>query len=1440
MLLGLACVQHFSGLKTFSEEAMKQSIPQFLPRYLKVFIASSLFVGALFTITFVVSSANATKSDSRHFEVLRTSDQAITPATGLTLTVNTLGDAADSSVGDGHCDTDPGTAGDQCTLRAAIQEANAVFGDDTISFSVTGTINLTGALPDIISNVTINGPGSAVLTVQRSTAGGTPNFRIFTITGGPTVTISGATVTNGKTADGVAGGGFAPGYGGQGGNGGGILNSGTLTLTDVFVTGNRTGDGGAGTSGSGGFGGFGGGIYSSGPMIMTNVTVSNNIAGNGAIGFYGGDGGRGGGIYFLGSMLTMTNCFVTGNSAGNGVSGTSGGLAAGGGDAGGINAEKGPLILTNVVISGNHAGDAAQANNGGSGGNGGGILTYPGVPTTMTNCTVSNNNSGQGGTGFASQGGLGGGIVNLAPMNMSGCTVSGNFTKGPSAGGGSKGGGIFNDNLLTMTNCTVSGNHTDLDSGRGGGIYNIGSTLSLTNCTITGNSAYSCCSFENGQGIHNGGTANVRNTVIAGNGTGSVPDITGDFTSQGHNLIGKATIGSNHGSNGDEAGFVNGNNGDQVGTLASPLDALLGPLANNGGFTLTHALLPESPALDAGDNCVTQAAHCGDSNIPQLTNDQRGAGFSRIADGPDADTTATVDIGAYEKQAVFPNLANASTNEDTQLIVAFDVDDSASITSVTATSSNTTLVPNNPANISVTNAGSTEILTINPAPNLSGMSDITVTVNRIGGSTVATFTLTVNPVNDPPSFTKGPDQSVNENDPAQTVNNWAANISPGPPDESGQTVSFQVISNSNTALFAVAPAISPTGTLTYTPAVHASGTAAITVALMDNGGTANGGNDTSATQTFNINVLEGGSLQFNSFFYSVSESGGTALITVNRTGGTAGVARVDYATGDGSAVAGQDYTATSGTLTFEIGVSIQTFSVPITNDAVDEINETSNLTLTNGADTGILGSPATASLSIVDDDPSPTLSINDVQVVEGNSGPTNAVFTVTLSGSTALPVTVSFATANNTATLTDYQPTGGQLTFNPGETTKTIAVAIVGDTINEPNETFFVNLNFATNATISRFRGVGTILNDDTPTIQFSFASYTVSEGSPRVDISLTRTGDLANAASVSFATNDATGLQNCDVINHIASPRCDYINTLGTIQFAAGEGGSKSFSVAIVDDSYAEGDETFTISLTGASGAIRGAQSAATVTIIDNDGSNGPNPIDDTNFFVRQQYIDFLGREPDPPGFAAWVNEINTCSGDTTLCDRIHVSQLFFQSAEFQQRGYFVYRFYPVSFGRKPFYAEFVPDLASVSGFLSDAQLEAAKAQFAVDFTARPAFASAYNGLNNTQYVDTLLSTAGVSSTFSTATRQALIDGLNSSTLTRGQVLRQIVESTDVSNKYFNQAYAVMEYFGYLRREPDAAYLDWIHSLDTGTQPRTMVIGFVNSIEYGQRFGPP
>jgi hypothetical protein len=230
-------------------------------------------------------------------------------------------------------------------------------------------------------------------------------------------------------------------------------------------------------------------------------------------------------------------------------------------------------------------------------------------------------------------------------------------------------------------------------------------------------------------------------------------------------------------------------------------------------------------------------------------------GLGRKVDGPDADTTDTVDIGAFEAQVSVEDISDKATNEDTQLQFTFNVGGAANITSVTATSSNTTLVPNIAANIEVTGSGSTRTLTINPVANLSGTSTITVTVNGANSQSMTdTFVLSVNSVNDAPSFTRGADQTVNEDAAAQTVPNWATSISAGPADESGQTLTFNVTNNTNPGLFSAQPAISPTGTLTYTPAANANGSATITIVLMDNGGTANSGQDTSAAQSFTMNL----------------------------------------------------------------------------------------------------------------------------------------------------------------------------------------------------------------------------------------------------------------------------------------------------------------------------------------------------------------------------------------------------------------------------------------------------------------------------------------------------------------------------------------------------------------------------------------------------------
>jgi hypothetical protein len=232
--------------------------------------------------------------------------------------------------------------------------------------------------------------------------------------------------------------------------------------------------------------------------------------------------------------------------------------------------------------------------------------------------------------------------------------------------------------------------------------------------------------------------------------------------------------------------------------------------------------------------------------------------------------------------------------------------------------------------------------------------------------------------------------------------------------------------------------------------------------------------------------------------------------------------------------------------------------------------------------------------------------------------------------------------------------------------------------------------------------------------------------------------------------------------------------------------------------------------------------------------GTNTPITIDDQDFFIQQHYIDFLARMPEPAGFQGWMNVMSQCGISVPPpCDRIEVSSAFFRSEEFQVRRFFVYRFYSVSFRRVPLYAEFIPDARRVSGFQSDQQLEASKVAFITDFMARPEFRNKYDALNNTDYVNTLISTANVTIPNS----GQLITDLNTGAKTRAQVLRTITESSEVYNKYYNEAFVVMQYHGYLRRDPDILYLDWINTMNQTGDYRTMINGFMNSAEYRNRF---
>jgi CSLREA domain-containing protein len=1376
--------------------------------------------------------------------------------------VNSTGDGSDNNPGNGLCNDGTGF----CTLRAAIQEANALSGAETITFAaaVTGSISLNTALPDISGNLSIVGPGVSVLTVQRSTAGGTPNFRIFKINSGTTVAVSGLTISNGRTADGVP----APNFGSPGDSGGGILNAGTLTLSDVVVTGNHTGNGAPPSSGSfGGAGGSGAGIWSSGSLSMSNVTISNNTTGGGATANFGGGGGSGAGLYVFSGTLTMTNCQVSGNVTADGAIGTGAGASSGGGGSGaGIYIRSGNATLTSLIVSNNTTGGTAVAtpDNSGSGGFGGGIFVEAGNVSLLTS-TISGNHTGDG-IGFAGQGGFGGGIFNGGTLTVRDTLVNGNSAGASGPNGGGVGGGIDNSGTLTMTNSTISGNSTTGAGGNGAGLWNAASAT-LANCSVVFNSSFSTFG---GAGIHqfnSSSVVNIRNTIVAHNSLSGDPngtdlDSTQPYISQGHNLIRNAD---------GSSGF---NASDQLGTALAPLDPKLGPLANNGGPTMTHALLPNSPALDAGDSCVFDNT-CAPAFGFSLVNDQRGAGFSRKVDGADADVTDIVDIGAYEAQVSVADIADQTINEDGSLSLPFNVGGAASITSVTATSSNTALVPNSPANISISGSGSSRTLQVSPVANASGTSTITVTVNGNNSQTMTdTFVLTVNSVNDAPSFTKGADQTVNENTVAQTINNWASNISAGPAAEAGQTVNFVIVSNSNASLFAVTPAVSPAGTLTYTPALGASGTALITIALMDNGGTANGGLNTSPTQSFNITVLDGGALQFSAASLSVAEDGGNAVITVNRSGGTAGEARINYATSNGTATAGQDYTATSGTLIFPDGITSKTFNVAVTNDVVDEPDETINLTLMTAAGSGSLGSPASAVLTITDNDPAPSISINDVAVTEGNGGTVNAVFTVTLSGQSSQTVTVNFATANGTATAgSDYQAASGTLTFLPLETTKPVTVTVNGDTSFEANENFSVNLSTPVNASLSDNQGNGTITNDDVQGgfISFSQANYTAGESAGFTTVTVTRSNDLSGPATVDYATAEDTTVVPCATANGIASSRCDFTTALGTLRFAGGES-SKTFLVLISQDNYVEGPETLTLTLSNLTGgAALATPATATLTITDDATEPAGNPIDTADAFVRQHYHDFLNREADAAGLAFWTNQITECQQPGATCSaevrRINVSAAFFLSIEFQETGYFVYRTYKVSYGNiagtpVPLrFAEFLPDTQQIGKDVvvgqpgAEQQLENNKVAYMQEFVARSRFTSAYpTSLTPAEFVDALFAYAAV--TPSAAERNAAIGefggaGNTTDTAARARALRRAAENSTLNQQETNKAFVLMQYFGYLRRNPNdppeanldfGGYNFWLGKLNEfngNFVNAEMVKAFLVSGEYRQRFGP-
>jgi hypothetical protein len=421
---------------------------------------------------------------------------------------------------------------------------------DSISFKLAGTINLTGALPDLTRNITIDGPGADRLTVQRSY--GINYYGIFNVATGVTASITGLTITNGNGVGGgitnngnltVTNSTISENYG----IAGGIVNNAVLSVDNCVISGNHTNSMYYG----------GGGIYNGGTMTLSNSTVSANTANSGSA--------YGGGIYQRNGTLTIADSIIANNT----TTGFGGGIFL-------SNSYSGNVIVSNSTISGNTA-------NGSSSSSGGGIYIGSTSTITVNNTTITGNYSTY----------LGGGIYNDGTLNVNNSTISENRSV-------ALGGGIYNEYTATATvnNSTIAGNSYS-------GIMNDAGILTINNSTIANNT---------GSGIYIYGVRPIttRNTIIAGN---SGSDVSGDLGSHGHNLIGD----------------TRGETGTLDPTDLRNVNPRLGPLQNNGGPTQTMALLPGSPAVDAGDN----------TDAPDF--DQRGEGFPRIVGG-------TIDIGAFEAQ----------------------------------------------------------------------------------------------------------------------------------------------------------------------------------------------------------------------------------------------------------------------------------------------------------------------------------------------------------------------------------------------------------------------------------------------------------------------------------------------------------------------------------------------------------------------------------------------------------------------------------------------------------------------------------------------------------------------------------------------------------------------------------------------------------------------
>jgi predicted outer membrane repeat protein len=1070
------------------------------------------------------------------------------------------------------------------SLRQAIINANNDPGIETILFDTTGifgdatpdTITLTSGELNVSQAVIIQGTGANKLTIS-----GNNTSRIFNASA--SLSIDGLNITGGKAA-----------------NGGGINSSSSVTVSNSIFSGNT-----ATTSG--------GAIYSSSATV-SNSTFSGNTANTNGGGIYstnstvtdssifGNIANLGGGIYS--TNATVSNSTLSGNTANS--------------NGGGIfsNASNGSVNISNSTISSNTAKT-----------HGGGI--YSTNNTTLSNSTIfgntadsDNNNQGDGG-GIYKSGGT---------ASISNTIIAGNIDPGnnaPDVYGNNFNGNAYNliGKIAGKSSGTL-GTGTDIINpnpglkplGDYGGSTQTHALYFNSPARNAGDPAYSGGLTSDQRGIDfdriESGRIDIGafeyvlpkvnfdavtyNTTEDSTATTITISVTLDASPETAVTVPIVVKNTSTATNGNDYTFSPTSISFTAGATGANLTQLItftinpDDLPENAETVVLNFGTPTGADLGtitettlniAANDAIQYAISTPTSTLTEGNSGTQAISFTITRSGG-IGVASTVDY-AFSGAAIFGSdynniqVTNGGTaasgtlsfavGETIKTITANVLGDNTFELNedITVILSNPSLITGTPNSTITNNSATVNIINDDNQPTIS-ISDVSVVEGNAGTTTNANFTISL-------SNASSQQVTVNFNTTDGTANAADSDYNSTPgiitfnPGETSKTLSIGVVVGDNKF------ETDETFSVNLSGATNATITDSLGVATIIN-------DDSQPTISISdVSVSEGNTgTTTNANFIVTLSNASYQQITVN------------YNTSDGTAQVGDsDYNSASGTITFNPGETSKVISIGVIGDNKAETSETFSVNLlgaTNSTITDILGVA-----TIIDDDNQPTISISDVSVSEGNTGTTNANFTISLSNPSSQQVTVNYNTSDGTAQVgdADYNSATGTIIFAAGETSKVISIGVIGDNNFETDETFSVNLLGATNGTIADNLGVATIINDDNqPTISISDVS--VSEGNTGTTSNANFTISLSNPSSQQVTVNYNLSDDTAKVSNS------DYNSASGTIIFAAGET-SKVISIGVIGDNQTEANETFSVNLSGATNAAI-ADNLGVATIINDD----------------------------------------------------------------------------------------------------------------------------------------------------------------------------------------------------------------------------------------------